>query len=317
MKCTIGADPEVMLEKDGKFYSAIKVINYTKDKRKKIGKSYFYHDNVLAEFTIPAAKNKQEFISSIGSALKSLSEFVGPYNIKANAATIFDKDQIDCEEAYEISCDPEFCAYEIEKILPDDSLFRKMNLRTAGGHIHIGSKNLVDEEFDSLYCIKMMDLFLGTLSLFLDKDESSKLRKTFYGKAGRFRYPSYGVEYRSLSNFWLNSPDLCGFIYDVSYFVNNFVKEKKYLKYWEIDEEALKDVSNWKDKNFNQKNCHKCIGYDCDSLVNLINNHDTNNSKCEDFLKFIYDILPKNIVDESNRLIKLNLKDDIKLNWGY
>lgn len=317
MKITIGADPEVMFEKDGKYYSAINILNATKDKRKKIGKSYFYNDNVLAEFTIPPAKSKTEFVTSIGNALKSLSDFAPNYNVRACAAAYFDEDQLNCEEAYRISCDPETCVYELKVILPDDSLFRKLNLRTAGGHIHIGNKNLLEEEDNIIYCVKMMDLFLGTCSLFLDQEPASKLRKTFYGKAGRYRTPFYGVEYRSLSNFWLKSPELCKFVYDVSCFVTQFVKEKKHFKYWSVDTEALQNPDNWKNENFLPKNCHVCHGYDALGLVELIDKHDYENPMAEDFLNFIFKILPKDIVKNFKKLADLNIKDEIKKNWGF
>ena len=34
-----------------------------------------------------------------------------------------------------------------------------------------------------------------------------------YGKAGCLRYKPYGMEYRTLSNFWLNSKELMAWVY--------------------------------------------------------------------------------------------------------
>jgi hypothetical protein len=45
-----------------------------------------------------------------------------------------------------------------------------------------------------------MDLFVGLPSTILDEDDQ---RKNVYGTPGRFRLKPYGVEYRSLSNYWI------------------------------------------------------------------------------------------------------------------
>jgi hypothetical protein len=47
----------------------------------------------------------------------------------------------------------------------------------------------------------MLDLRLAVPSLIWDKD---KKRRLLYGKAGCFRPKPYGMEYRTLSNAWLN-----------------------------------------------------------------------------------------------------------------
>ncbi len=65
---------------------------------------------------------------------------------------------------------------------------------------------------DSKQLIKAMDLFLGVPSVIMD---SGELRKTLYGKAGAYRdKPAYGVEYRTLSNFWVNDDRLIKWVWD-------------------------------------------------------------------------------------------------------
>jgi len=52
--------------------------------------------------------------------------------------------------------------------------------------------------------IKAMDATLGLESVLLDDDTE---RKKLYGKAGCFRFTAFGIEYRSLSNFWIKSDE--------------------------------------------------------------------------------------------------------------
>jgi hypothetical protein len=49
-----------------------------------------------------------------------------------------------------------------------------------------------------------MDLFVGCPMIEFDKDTG---RRELYGKAGAFRKKSYGVEYRTASNAWIESED--------------------------------------------------------------------------------------------------------------
>ena len=52
--------------------------------------------------------------------------------------------------------------------------------------------------------VKAMDATVGLESVLLDDDTE---RKKLYGKAGCFRFCAWGIEYRSLSNFWIKSDE--------------------------------------------------------------------------------------------------------------
>jgi hypothetical protein len=51
--------------------------------------------------------------------------------------------------------------------------------------------------------IKFLDLFAGIIGVLLNPCPGEKYRREIYGKAGSFRYTYYGLEYRTLSNFWM------------------------------------------------------------------------------------------------------------------
>ena len=70
------------------------------------------------------------------------------------------------------------------------------------GHISIGWDNPTQEQ--QLDMVKSMDATVGLESVLLDNDIE---RKKLYGKAGCFRFREYGIEYRSLSNFWIKTDE--------------------------------------------------------------------------------------------------------------
>src|SRR5690606_20951516 len=76
------------------------------------------------------------------------------------------------------------------------------------GHVHVGYDN--QEAINPIQLVRALDLFLGIPSVLLDNDTR---RRQLYGKAGCFRKKPYGVEYRTLSNFWIHSEDLIKFVY--------------------------------------------------------------------------------------------------------
>lgn len=76
------------------------------------------------------------------------------------------------------------------------------NVRSAGFHLHCGYQS---PEIDrSLRLVLYFDAFLGLPSIIIDKDDK---RRTLYGKAGCFRLCKYGVEYRTLSSYFMKDEE--------------------------------------------------------------------------------------------------------------
>jgi hypothetical protein len=78
---------------------------------------------------------------------------------------------------------------------------------------------------------KQLDFYLGLSSLIYDKDTK---RRTMYGAQGAFRPKPYGVEYRVLSNAWLQSEELVAWVYRTTIKAINDLFEGKvaYDKDW-------------------------------------------------------------------------------------
>jgi hypothetical protein len=91
--------------------------------------------------------------------------------------------------------------------------------RSAGGHIHIGNSKGSYSETEVQYAldnpkklVTMYDILVGNTCVMLDRDPGNKERRKNYGRAGEYRTPKHGIEYRTLSNFWLKSYKLMSLV---------------------------------------------------------------------------------------------------------
>jgi len=212
-KIIIGADIEVFLydKKNKKCISAIDIISGTKKNPLKLTESGFAvsHDNVLAEFNIEPAINRNGFIKNIYFMLEHIPKIIpDELTILTKASANYNEDQLKNPLALEFGCEPDFNVYSNTENKINQYAGLKP-LRCAGFHVHIGFDNKTKENQWNI--IKMMDLYLGVPSVLIDKDIQ---RRKLYGKAGAFRPTEWGVEYRVLSGFFASSVNLIGWVYD-------------------------------------------------------------------------------------------------------
>ena len=223
----IGTDPEFFLtDPKGNLVSAIPVIQGTKQQQFEVEGGGLQHDNVAAEFSCDPSDSEEAFVTTIGKMLKQLAHYVEPLVVNAIQSADFPKAELESQEAQAFGCDPDFDAYDVA-INTFDASAAASSLRSCGGHIHVGVKNghpkvLANGDmsadgdpiaFGKIRLVKAMDLFLGVSSLLMDSDPAAARRRELYGKAGCHRPKDYGVEYRTLSNFWTKSPDMVRLIY--------------------------------------------------------------------------------------------------------
>lgn len=279
---TFGGDPEFVLMDGDIPVSAIGILPNKYNPIKENGHS-FYYDNVMAEIGVLPSNTATESVTNFVTAVSKLRTLVYPLVPVTLSSLMFNSNQLSNPIAREIGCSPEFCAYEMRAIPPPTNEFLSSTLRTAGGHIHIGY-NLSHSQ--KIGVIRMMDLFVGVPSVFLDIDKATIVRKKLYGRAGRFRTPPHGVEYRTLSNFWVTSPKLISLFYNLSEFVVDFTCNGGYDNFWKSTEATLEMIN---DPNFNPTTLHSC-SYDTNLLRTAI---DTNSSKmATPFLEKVLELLP-------------------------
>ena len=211
----IGADPETFVGNSAAISSAIGRIGGSKESPLKVNLGALQEDNVLLEFNIEPAASLKDFQRNIHEVLTQgagVLQRSGLSVVPGISSHIFSVPELQSfgESAFVFGCDPDYNAWTGDENRKPHA--KDPGLRTAGGHLHIGYSHLMDCDFDvNCDVVKMCDYLLGLPSVLMDKDDR---RRELYGKAGSLRHKPYGVEYRTLSNFWIFSDELMGWAYD-------------------------------------------------------------------------------------------------------
>lgn len=210
----VGCDPEVFVKQNGIFRSAHNLIVGDKQNPQKVARGAVQVDGMALEFNIDPAASEGEFLLNVQTVYDCMKAMVPTYEVVATPVAHFEPEYLASQpkEALELGCEPDYNAW-MDAVNPRPDAGRPM--RTASGHVHVGwtsdeNINDVNHVGRAQAVVKQLDFFLGLPSLMYDAD---KERREMYGKAGACRYKSYGVEYRTLSNAWLTSPELIKWVF--------------------------------------------------------------------------------------------------------
>jgi len=211
----IGADPEMFLRRDNTFVSAHGLIPGTKENPHQVNRGAVQVDGMAVEFNINPANNVASFRANIRGVRNQLEKMLEGYEVVAKPIAYFTDEYMRSQpkEALELGCEPDFNAYTGQSNPRPNG---EVNFRTAGGHVHIGWTTDVPKDHpDHVEACRMLarelDYYIGVPSMFWDGDNG---RREMYGQAGAFRPKSYGMEYRSLSNAWLNDERIITFVFN-------------------------------------------------------------------------------------------------------
>ena len=243
MQLKIGADPELFVTDDkGTIICAHGLVPGSKEEPYKVPKGFVQVDGTALELGIdPVALRKGGQKAFSSSILQVKADIIARSGKSMSLAsfTVFEEEVFRDmpEEAKEMGCDPDHNAWtEQENPGPDP----ETRARAVGGHVHIGWGNGFDLK-DPAHLdmcrelIKQLDASLGLHSVLEDKGTK---RRALYGAAGAFRPKPYGVEYRSLSNYWIITEELCQKVYTRSLQAIKDLRDG--IRYWELANE--KDI---------------------------------------------------------------------------
>lgn len=214
MSILIGCDPELFVKQQGIFKSAFGLITGDKKSPQRVRNGAVQVDGMALEFNIDPAKDEDEFCYNVNDVLEQMKLMVPEFEVVATPVAHFTDEYMKQQPpaALELGCDPDYNAWS-NTINVKPNAQRPM--RTASGHVHIGWTNNEEttNEQHAERCRmvgRQMDFYLGLGSLMYDSDTE---RREMYGKAGCIRYKPYGVEYRTLSNRWLNDDKLIRWVF--------------------------------------------------------------------------------------------------------
>lgn len=208
---SIGTDPELFLRdtRTGAATPVCGLIGGTKDSpipMEGMADGYaVQEDNVMLEFNIPATTSANRFARRVDDGLRYIRQLVRTslpnHDLDTGACSrLFSFEDLSSRQAMVFGCSPDFNAHEqgqpwptVKPVALED---QGGAWRFAGGHVHLGYESEVPEFVAAAFA----DVYLGLPSVSLDQQG---LRRTLYGQAGRYRPTSYGIEYRTLSNFWI------------------------------------------------------------------------------------------------------------------
>lgn len=219
VKFLVGADPEVFVrDRDGNLVNAHGMIPGTKDDPHPVNGGAVQVDGMALEFNINPASSFEEFEDNILTVLSELEKMIpNGYSLDFSPVANFGEDYIKSQPEISrvLGCNPDFNASTgLQNPIPNAGL----GFRTASGHIHVGWTKDQDinhpEHIEACkMAVKQLDAVLGIPSKIWDKDV---VRSSMYGKMSAYRPKSYGVEYRTLSNTWVNDRTRRKFIYDAT-----------------------------------------------------------------------------------------------------
>jgi hypothetical protein len=159
-------------------------------------------DNVMLEFNIPPASTSSQLLHTLGrakdyvTAICAEKKLIPMWNVPEHQFKPID---LTTPQAKLFGCEPDMDAYTggIQR----DTVPSFGRYRTCGGHIHMGGDFNCPDFVAVLFLELILSLYLG--SSFVHQVNTQRAK--WYGKPGVYRTKPYGIEYRSLSNHWINN----------------------------------------------------------------------------------------------------------------
>lgn len=226
MEFTIGSDPECFVTDGEDIVSIYGKMPGTKENPYKVTDGAIQVDGFATEFNTEPTPLVKEGEKIFSQSVTKVYNQMRPYLLEHGLAfspvisKIFTSKFLDAqpEASKELGCDPD---YNVWTGLTNTSPPANTRQRVVGGHIHIGwgqgfESNDPEHILTCKEVVKQLDVVVGLSSVLDTPDErvmQEVNRRKQYGKAGSFRIKPYGVEYRTLSNYWVFNPALRDSVY--------------------------------------------------------------------------------------------------------
>lgn len=249
----LGCDPEFFFSKEGEVVGAEKVLPPKPIAVGYLSNTRFVLDGVQVELNPAPYTCRESLCGEIGLAFRSLRAHLATLkDVKASFTTCIDlsKAELDSlsDAAKVLGCAPSLnrgdTADKKSAVTIDGASTLK---RSAGGHLHLGLTGNPSLMKDRETLVDLLDVLVGSTCVLLDRDPNAAERRKVYGRAGEYRLPAHGLEYRTLSNFWLRSYQLTSFVLGAAraacYVLNTTQQQSQYQSHLRDSQRQLKGVA--------------------------------------------------------------------------
>jgi hypothetical protein len=256
-----GCDPEIFIRnKETKKPISAFAANVPGSKAEpfKVPGGAVQRDGMAAEINIDPVTTYQGWETNITMVLTELTKIIGEENELFFAASCqFTQEDFDAvpDDDKILGCTPDMNAWTGDiNPPPSPELIGNPFLRSAGGHAHISwtqDADLADAQhvMNCRDLVKQLDWYIAAWAQNSGLDTDT-VRRSLYGKAGACRYKSYGVEYRTPSNFWVEN-------------------KQRRLAFWNRMQQAIWDMT------------HYCIPEKSSAIYNQLIQAGLNNGKID------------------------------------
>lgn len=236
---TIGCDPEIFISKGGEIIGAEKAIPAdglpcpsAADETYRLTnkRAAIVLDGVQAELNPKPSHCRALLATEISAAFVTLRKHLKKSKMEVCFKQVVEVDSKELDslsdKAKILGCAPSENIYNTSATLGiDPATYRK---RSAGGHIHLGFSNWKQLFEQRHRLVVLMDILVGNTSVLIDRDPGNAERRQVYGRAGEHRLPAHGLEYRTLSNFWLRAYPLASMVWGMSRLAVNVLANEIY-----------------------------------------------------------------------------------------
>lgn len=227
---TMGCDPELFVQTpDGVILGSEKVIppegisqEYQQTPSKYTGRTFrtVVRDGVQIELHPQPDTCRARMSNQISDIFRELSKNLGERGLKICFEPVVEVSEEEfatlSHECKEFGCEPSFNYYDKDAAITVDP--QEYRIRAAGGHLHFDLQNGEHQSLmkDRTSFVPVLDVLVGNTCVLLDRHPLIAERRKVYGRAGEYRLPKHGLEYRTLSNFWLTNYRLMSFVFGMS-----------------------------------------------------------------------------------------------------
>lgn len=136
---TVGCDPEFFVTRDGKIVASQDIIPGTKHEPHWLTGGAIHRDNILGELAMSPASTEDMFVSNLYSVIDQAKQILLEHDADMlwQPSAFVDDSCLQHYEAMEFGCDPDWDCWNYTKPSTPNPLDAG-NLRSSGGHAHVG-----------------------------------------------------------------------------------------------------------------------------------------------------------------------------------